>query len=160
MGFEISYQYIKENTSSLLQDQQSLPLFGCTGSIRLLEDYDILHGGPIFVSNIHPMTNWQTCYLLPNFPLFFAFLRLASLASPNSWMVHFHIHHDTMKISKAWLSFPVSTGRDSEYFPLWGWAPHFVAGCHHFSPLVKKWPLSIVVGWNPILKGLYSLNQI
>ena len=25
MGFEISYQYIKENISSLLQDQQSLP---------------------------------------------------------------------------------------------------------------------------------------
>ena len=100
-----------------------------------------------------PMTYHLSSYQTSHFEV--AFLRLAS---PNSWMVHFHIHHDTMKISGCIIISSVNNEIPSVHKPVR--LASILLQDAEFSPLVKKWPLSIVVGWNPILKGLYSLNQI
>ena len=94
----------------------------------------VLHGGLVFCQQHSPgdklpvvfaggpMTYHLSSYQTSHFEV--AFLRLAS---PNSWMVHFHIHHDTMKISGLIIISSVNNEIPSIF--RCGAGKHFVAGC-------------------------------
>ena len=113
----------------------------------------VLHGGLLFCQQHSPgdkLTNllfmqggrWPITYPPTKLPT----LRLHSwdlLPRIAGWFTFISIM--TQWRYRAALSFPVSTMRFRVFTNLWGWQA-FCCRMPKFSPLVKKWPLSIVVG--------------